>query len=88
MPYLLGSALFVGFPIWAAFKAKKEEFEAFALSILLGTAISYLVYLIVPTYVVRPEISSTDIFSKAIDLFIKQIKPTMPLRAATPFIPL
>jgi membrane-associated phospholipid phosphatase len=74
VPYLFGSVLFVAFPIWAAFKARKGQFEAFTLSILLGTAISYLVYVVFPTYVVRPEIGSTDIFSKAIDLLYQTDK--------------
>ena len=35
LPYLLGDLLIVGFPIWAAIKAKSGEFEAYAISILL-----------------------------------------------------
>lgn len=64
VPYLLADLLFVGFPIWAAIRAKPQEFEAYAVSIITATLISYLVYLIFPTFVVRPDITSTDIFSK------------------------
>jgi len=74
VPYLLGSLLFIDFPIWATFRAKRGEFEAFTISILLGTALSYIVYLVFPTYVVRPEITSSDIFSKAIDLLYQTDK--------------
>ena len=66
IPYLFGSALFVGLPIWAAAKVRRGEFEAFTISILLGTVISYVVYLSFPTFVTRPDITSSDIFSRAI----------------------
>ena len=64
VPYLLATLLFVGFPIWAATRAKPQEFEAYAVSIITATLISYLVYLVFPTFVVRPDIASTDVFSK------------------------
>ena len=66
VPYLLGDVLFVAFPIWAAVRARPREFEAYMVSILLATAVSYVVYLVLPTFVTRPEITSTDVFSKAI----------------------
>jgi len=40
----------------------------------LGTAVSYAVYLAFPTYVIRPEITSNDIFSKAIGLLYQADK--------------
>jgi len=67
IPYLLGDLLIVGFPIWAAIKARPGEFEAYAISVLMVAIISYLVYLIFPTFVARPAISSTDIFSKMLE---------------------
>jgi len=66
IPYLLGDILFIGFPIWAALRVKPREFEAYAVSILLATLVSYFAYLIFPTFVIRPEISSTDVFSKVL----------------------
>jgi membrane-associated phospholipid phosphatase len=66
VPYLLGSLLFIGFPIWAAINMKPGEFEAYAISVLLATVISYAVYWIFPTFVMRPEIPGKDIFSQAI----------------------
>jgi len=64
VPYLLADLLFVGFPIWAAIRVKPQEFEAYAVSILTATLISYLIYLVFPTFVIRPDITSTDVFSK------------------------
>ena len=64
IPYLLGDILFIGFPIWVALRVKPREFEAYAVSLIFATMVSYFVYLIFPTFVVRPEISSTDVFSK------------------------
>ena len=66
VPYLLGNVLFIGLPIWAAIRARPHEFEAYTVSILLATAVSYVIYLVFPTFVTRPEITSTDVFSRAI----------------------
>jgi membrane-associated phospholipid phosphatase len=66
VPYLIGAALFVVFPVLAALYIKRGEFEAYAISILTATIISYLVYLTFPTFVTRPEITYNDIFSRAI----------------------
>jgi membrane-associated phospholipid phosphatase len=66
VPYLSGDALFIGVPIWAAIRAKPREFEAYTISILLATAVSYVVYFVFPTFVTRPEITSTDAFSRAL----------------------
>ncbi len=68
VPYLLGTLLFVTFPILTALFIKPREFDAYAISVLTATIISYLVYLIFPTFVTRPEITSDDFFSKVIVL--------------------
>jgi membrane-associated phospholipid phosphatase len=67
IPYLFGTLLFICFPVWAAFRAETVEFEAYSISILLAMYISYFVYLVFPTFVVRPEILSTDIFSRILN---------------------
>jgi len=64
--YLLGSILFVVFPIWAAWKVKPYDFEPYFISVIFAAMVSYVVYLVFPTFVNRPEITSQDIFSKAI----------------------
>jgi membrane-associated phospholipid phosphatase len=68
VPYLIGAALIMVFPILAAIYAKPKEFEPYTLSILIATVISYLAYLIFPTFVSRPEITSNDVFSRIIDM--------------------
>ena len=69
VPYLLGDLIIVGFPIWAAVKAKSHEFEAYTISIILVAIVSYFIYVVFPTFVTRPEVSSTDVFSKML-LFV------------------
>lgn len=66
VPYVLADILFITFPIWAALRAKSGEFEAYAVSILFATLVSYFAYLIFPTFVIRPDISSTHVFSKVL----------------------
>jgi membrane-associated phospholipid phosphatase len=66
IPYLTGTLLFVAFPIWASFYSKKNEFEAYIISFFTATIISYIIYLTLPTFVIRPEVHSQDYFSKAI----------------------
>lgn len=68
IPYLLGTLLFIGMPVWSAFKAQSGEFEEYAFSILLATCVSYITYLVFPTYVTRPEIVSKDLFSNAMNI--------------------
>ena len=75
IPYLIGSLLFVAFPIWASLYSKRPEFEAYIISFLTATIISYIIYLTLPTYVIRPEIHSQDFFSKAISLLYQNDYP-------------
>jgi hypothetical protein len=71
IPYLSGSLLFIVLPVWAAFSVRSGEFEFYFMCILLATAVSYIVYITYPTYVVRPEVISTDLFSNAISLLYR-----------------
>jgi membrane-associated phospholipid phosphatase len=75
IPYLLGTFLFIAFPIWASFYSKKNEFEAYTISFLTATIISYIIYLTLPTFVIRPEVYSQDYFSKAIVLLYQNDYP-------------
>ena len=75
IPYIIGSILFVTFPVWASLYAKKHEFEAYTISFLTATIISYIIYLTLPTFVIRPEIHSQDIFSKVIVLLYQNDYP-------------
>jgi len=75
VPYILGTLLFVGFPIWAAICLEKTQFEAYAISILFAATVSYIVYILFPTYVIRPEIMPQDCFSKAIVILYQNDYP-------------
>jgi membrane-associated phospholipid phosphatase len=75
IPYLFGSLLFVGFPIWASLYSKKGEYEAYVISFLTISLISYVLYLVLPTYVIRPEITSQDCFSRAIIILYQNDYP-------------
>jgi membrane-associated phospholipid phosphatase len=68
IPYLSGTLLFVGLPVWAAILAKPGDFEYYSISILLATWASYIAYIVFPTYVTRPDIVSKDVFSNAMQL--------------------
>jgi membrane-associated phospholipid phosphatase len=71
IPYFVGSFLFVAFPIWASLYSEKYEFDAYIVSFLIVTIISYIVYLTLPTFVIRPDVHNQDCFSRAI-LFLYQ----------------
>lgn len=75
IPYLLGSLLFVAFPIWASLYSEKYKFEAYVISFLTATTISYIIYLTLPTFVIRPEVHSQDHFSRAIVLLYQNDYP-------------
>lgn len=75
IPYLIGSFLFVAFPIWTLMYSEKYEFEAYIISFLTATIISYIIYLTLPTFVIRPEVHSQDNFSKAIVLLYQNDYP-------------
>jgi membrane-associated phospholipid phosphatase len=75
IPYLMGSFLFVAFPIRASLYSKKYEFEAYIISFLTATVISYVIYLTLPTFIIRPEVHSQDYFSKAIMLLYQNDYP-------------
>jgi membrane-associated phospholipid phosphatase len=75
IPYLIGSFLFVAFPICTSLYSEKYEFEAYIISFLTATIISYIIYLTLPTFVIRPEVHSQDYFSKAIVLLYQNDYP-------------
>jgi membrane-associated phospholipid phosphatase len=45
---------------------RKVPIEAYLISFLTATIISYIIYLTLPTFVIRPEVRSQDYLSKAI----------------------
>jgi membrane-associated phospholipid phosphatase len=75
IPYIFGSLLFVGFPVWASLYCKKYDFEAYVISFITATVVSYVFYIVLPTYVIRPEIDSRDCFSKALSFLYQNDYP-------------
>jgi membrane-associated phospholipid phosphatase len=74
VPYLFGTFVFIIFPIWAAIYVKSGEFEAYVISILTATLVSYLIYIFFPTFVARPEIVSQDVWSKLLTILYQTDK--------------
>jgi membrane-associated phospholipid phosphatase len=75
IPYLFASLLFIVFPIWVAIYSKPKEFETYLISILFAAVISKIIYIVLPTFVIRPEITTEDFFSKAIILLYQNDYP-------------
>jgi len=69
IPYLLSILWWVGAFIWASFKMEYMRFVHFSLCLSLTISISYIVYLLFPTYVIRPKIVEQDFLSQLV-LFI------------------
>lgn len=65
VPYLFWFAYVIGVMIFLA-TLKNNKFYGILLGINIGLIISYIVYLVFPTYVPRPDVVTTDIFSKAV----------------------
>jgi len=69
IPYLIGATLILFMPLFFIYKLSEEDFKKYVLVFLSSTILSYLIYLIFPTYVDRPLIQSqNDIFSKLLTL--------------------
>jgi membrane-associated phospholipid phosphatase len=74
VPYLLADVVFVGLPVWAAYRAKPAEFKSYAISLLAATFVSYAIYLAFPTFAARPEITANDVFSRLLKLLYQADK--------------
>jgi membrane-associated phospholipid phosphatase len=60
IPYLLSLVWWTGCFIWAAWKMDDSRYRAFVVSVITVTLASYVVYILYPTYVVRPALSGND----------------------------
>lgn len=67
-PYVWGVLIYL-------FIKDKQLFIAHSKTIILSKAICILIYIVFPTYVVRPEIQGVDIFSKLVLLIYSQDNP-------------
>jgi membrane-associated phospholipid phosphatase len=69
VPYLL-SIVWWGISVtWATYRVEVRFFVQFFICLLLTVLISYVIYLLFPTYVDRPKVTDEDVFTKMI-LFI------------------
>jgi membrane-associated phospholipid phosphatase len=66
VPYLLSIYWWVGSIAWAAYKVEFKQFAQFFICLSLAILLSYIIFLVYPTYVTRPQVSGADIFSKLI----------------------
>ena len=64
IPYLLSILWWVGALIWATYKMEYMRFVQFSLCLSLTILISYVVYILFPTYVDRPKIIDQDFLSQ------------------------
>jgi len=56
IPYLLSLLWWIGCFIWGAIKMNDLLLKRFVLSMLFINLVSYIIYILYPTYVIRPEI--------------------------------
>jgi membrane-associated phospholipid phosphatase len=75
IPYLIGVLLFIAVPVYAALSAGRGEYEALLISVLFVTLMSYIIYIMFPTYVIRPDIPHDSLFSNALNSLYQSDKP-------------
>lgn len=63
VPYLLGILFWIFTIIYINIKAKKKAAQFFNLVFVSAGILSVLIYVFVPTFVSRPEITNVDLFS-------------------------
>jgi len=68
VPYLLSLVWWAGCFIWAAWKMEEDLYQAFALGLIAVMLSSYVVYILYPTYVVRPVLEGEDLFTRIMRL--------------------
>ena len=66
IPYLLSIPWWIAALAWSALKMDYSRWRHFSLCLGLTIVISYLIYIIYPTYVVRPVITDQDFFSQLV----------------------
>ena len=66
IPYLLSILWWAGALIWAASKMEYIRFVRFSLCLTLTILISYVIYILFPTYVDRPKIVDQDFLSQLV----------------------
>ncbi|WP_427338935.1 phosphatase PAP2 family protein [Caloranaerobacter sp. DY30410] len=74
IPYVLWYFYIWGVLLYLLIKDKKL-FVTHSLAVILGQTISLIIFLLYPTYVIRPEVVGSDIFSKLIILIYSNDNP-------------
>lgn len=68
IPYLLSLAWWAGSFVWAMWKMDDELYRAFVSSVIVVMLASYVVYIVYPTYVVRPVLEGDDWLTQLVRL--------------------
>lgn len=67
LPYTIGIFLPALLPFWAAFHMPNKLFRQFVLALGIAAVVSYVVYVIYPTYVIKPapqEVTGDGVFAE------------------------
>jgi membrane-associated phospholipid phosphatase len=68
IPYLLSMVWWTVCFFWAAWKMDDDLYEALVVSVLTVMLASYMVYIVFPTYVIRPPVQGDDWLTRMISL--------------------
>lgn len=68
IPYLLSLVWWTGCLIWATWKMEPATYRAFVVSFVAVMLISYIIYIVYPTYVIRPPLQGNDLLTEAMRL--------------------
>jgi membrane-associated phospholipid phosphatase len=68
IPYLLSLVWWAGCFIWAAWKMDEGLYRAFITSLIVVMLASYAVYILYPTYIVRPSLEGNDWLTRLVGL--------------------
>ncbi|WP_162909533.1 phosphatase PAP2 family protein [Aggregatilinea lenta] len=67
IPYAIGFVCTALVPLWAAYRMPIKLYRQFILAMIVAALFSYVLYMAVPTYVVKPhatDVAGNDIFSQ------------------------
>ncbi len=69
VPYFAGFALALLVPLWAMYNMPNTEYRQFVLAMMVAALIGYAIYIIFPTYVVKPapeDVPGQDVFARVL----------------------
>ncbi|MEI6462692.1 MAG: phosphatase PAP2 family protein [bacterium] len=68
IPYLFGLLFWFSTIVIVNLKADKSYARKFNIVVIVASVLSVIIYLVIPTFVIRPEITGTDFFSSILNL--------------------